>query len=211
MKVVKIGIGAAVLALAAWSGGVALSQDKDKKDPAAEMQEAMEAAMKPGPSHKYLMDEVGEWDVAGKMYFDATHPAECKGTSKLRAIFGGRYLVEETDSVCNPGPDGKPAPFHGMGTFGYDNVKKKYVASWVDDMGTGILAMEGDCDGKTLTEEGPMEIPGLGTTTFRIKSTHVDADHMTLEGWQVIPASVPLPEGAPHEMKAMELHYTRKK
>ena len=39
-----------------------------------------------------------------------------------------------------PGEDGKmkDMQFKGMGVEGYDNVKKKFVASWIDNMGTGI-------------------------------------------------------------------------
>jgi len=39
-----------------------------------------------------------------------------------------------------PGEDGKMKDmmFKGMGMEGYDNVKKKFVASWIDNMGTGI-------------------------------------------------------------------------
>ncbi len=37
-------------------------------------------------------------------------------------------------------------PFHGIGITGYDNLKKKYVGSWIDDMGTGLFISEGDAD-----------------------------------------------------------------
>ena len=34
-------------------------------------------------------------------------------------------------------------PFSGVGIDGYDNLRKKYVTTWIDTMGTGIFSMEG--------------------------------------------------------------------
>ena len=50
-------------------------------------------------------------------------------------------------------------PFEGFGMLGYDNMKKKYISMWVDNMGTGMMTSEGTADGsgKTFTfttEEG---------------------------------------------------------
>ena len=36
--------------------------------------------------------------------------------------------------------------FTGMAIEGYDNVKKKFVSSWIDNMGTMILNSEGTYD-----------------------------------------------------------------
>ena len=43
-----------------------------------------------------------------------------------------------------PGEDGKlkDMQFKGMGIEGYDNVKKKFVASWVDNMSTGVPVLQ---------------------------------------------------------------------
>ena len=49
---------------------------------------------------------------------------------------------------------------------GYDNVKKKFVASWIDNMGTGIQFSEGTYDPatKTFTYTSEMEsVPGMKT------------------------------------------------
>ena len=60
---------------------------------------------------------------------------------------GDRYLKEE----CSGNFSGMP--FSGMGVIGYDNATKKYVGSWIDNMGTGIMNSEGAIDGthKILT------------------------------------------------------------
>jgi hypothetical protein len=42
-------------------------------------------------------------------------------------------------------------PFHGIGFTGYDNLKKKYVMSWMDNAATGIMYSEGTYDPATKT------------------------------------------------------------
>ena len=48
-------------------------------------------------------------------------------------------------------------PFQGRGTTGYDNIKQKYVLSWVDSMSTGILS----CEGSQLQGATPKGQPAL--------------------------------------------------
>src|SRR5439155_23638100 len=62
----------------------------------------------------------------------------------------GRYLLV---SVEGPMMGSK---FEGMGCLGYDNNIQKYVAAWIDNMGTGIMRSEGTADNgdKTITFEG---------------------------------------------------------
>lgn len=31
-----------------------------------------------------------------------------------------------------------------MGIMGYDNAKKKFVSTWIDNLGTGIINMPGE-------------------------------------------------------------------
>ena len=42
--------------------------------------------------------------------------------------------------------------FEGFGYFGYDNVQKKYIGIWIDNMGMGMMNFVGDMDvvGKVL-------------------------------------------------------------
>jgi hypothetical protein len=92
--------------------------------------------------------------------------------------------------------------FKGIGTEGYDNVKKKYVASWIDNMGTGIMAMEGTYDPatKTLTyigEEEPM--PGMKTKMRQTVKT-IDKNHHLMEFFEF---------RGDAEVKVMEIAYER--
>jgi hypothetical protein len=61
-------------------------------------------------------------------------------------ILGGRYQQSTTKGSFNN------MPFEGISLLGYDNAKKVFMNSWVDNMGTGILQMRGTWDpaGKTI-------------------------------------------------------------
>ena len=61
--------------------------------------------------------------------------------------------MDVTGKMQMPGEDGKmkDMQFKGMGVEGYDNVKKKFVSSWIDNMGTGIQFSEGTYDPATKT------------------------------------------------------------
>ena len=134
-------------------------------------------------------------------------PEESKGTATRKAIFGGRYFqVDVGGKMQMPGPDGKPKDmeFKGMSIEGYDNVKKKFVATWVDNMGTGIMLSEGRYDPatKTFTYTGEVEmIPGM-KQKIRETVKVVDKDHHMFEWYE---------DRGGKEAKTMEISYTRKK
>ena len=76
--------------------------------------------------------------------------------------------MDVTGKMQMPGEDGKmkDMQFKGMAVEGYDNVKKKFVSSWIDNMGTGIQFSEGTYDpaSKTFTYTSEMEMmPGMKT------------------------------------------------
>jgi Protein of unknown function (DUF1579) len=89
-----------------------------------------------------------------------------------------------------------------MAVEGYDNIKKKFVSSWIDSMGTGIQFSEGTYDSATKTFTFNMEmemVPGMKTPVREtIKLT--DKDHMMLEWYE---------NRGGQEKKTMEIAYTR--
>jgi hypothetical protein len=173
----------------------------------AEMMAMMTEMAKPGENHKMLEEGVGSWTYAVKMWMNPDAPAmESTGTSVGRSVFGGRYVItEHTGKMQMPGADGKMSDmeFKGMATEGYDNAKKKFVASWIDNMGTGIMHLEGTYDPATkmLTYLGEYEMmPGMKTKVREtIKLT--DKNHRTFEFFE---------DRGGKEVKTMEINYTRK-
>ncbi len=178
---------------------------------AADMQKMMAQMTelaKLNENHKLLADMAGTWTYTVKMWMaPGAPPSESKGTAVRKTIMGGRYLTGEyTGKMQMPGSDGKMQnmEFKGMSTDGYDNVKKKFVGTWADNMGTGIMNSEGAYDSatKTFTYTGEYEaIPGMKTKA-RMVVKIIDQDHQTFENYE---------DRGGTEAKTMEINYTRKK
>src|SRR5258707_5978570 len=132
-------------------------------------------------------------------------PQESKGTATRKSTMGGHYFtMDVTGKLQMPGEDGKmkDMQFKGMGVEGYDNVKKKFVSSWIDNMGTGIQFSEGTYDPatKTFTFTSVMEMmPGMRTPVREVLKM-TDKDHMMME-WYETPGG--------QEKTTMEIAYTR--
>jgi hypothetical protein len=177
--------------------------------PSADMQEMMKVMMemgKAGENHKLLADLAGNWTYTVKMWMDpAAKPQESKGTSTRKAIMDGRYYIaEHTGKFQMPGPDGKMKDmnFKGMAIEGYDNVKKKFVSAWVDNMSTMIMNSEGTYDAATKTFNYNAEcemMPGKMTKIREVIKV-VDKDHHTFEWYD---------NSHGPEAKTMEISYTR--
>ncbi len=196
-----------ILSLPLFLSHAASAEDRPKAAaPAAapgqdEMMKAWVAYATPGAPHKALEAVVGTWDVKSKVWMaPGAPPDETTGTSENKMILGGRYLEQRYEGTA------MGQPFHGIGVTAFDNYKKKYVATWIDSMGTGIMVTTGAFDkaGKALTSWGTMDDPGL-KKTMKVKTavTIVDADHHTYESWY------PGPDGK--MVKSLEIHFTRKK
>ena len=175
---------------------VVLGQAEPKPDP---MMEAMAKAATPGAEHKALDPFVGSWTTKVTFWMaPGAPPAVMEGTSESRWVMGGRYIEEHFNGTFFG------APFEGRGYTGYDNVKKQYWSTWIDNMSTGIMTSTGKRDGKAWTFQGTMADPMTARdNTIDMKITVADADHHTMEMWG------PGPDGKVG--KTMEIAYTRKK
>jgi hypothetical protein len=196
----KIRLTAAALCLLALP---VLAQDKPAApapamDPA--MQAAMEKAMMLGEPHKHLARLAGDWTYTNKMWMDPSQPpVDSAGTMHGEAILGGRY-VQTTWKGNMMG-----AQFEGRATEAYDNLAKKYVNTWMDNMGTGIIYSTGTCDDKGMkcSYKGDMIDPMSGQPSYmRSEVTWTDANTFKNEMYG------PGPDGK--EFKWMEMVIKRK-
>jgi hypothetical protein len=92
--------------------------------------------------------------------------------------------------------------FKGRATEGYDNAKKKFVSSWIDNMTTGIMLSEGTYDPstKTFTFHATHDVaPGV-QTKIRETVKITDKDHHVMEWFE---------QRGGQEVKTMEIAYTR--
>jgi hypothetical protein len=193
----------------AMSPSAAQPAPSGQPNPAEMMKQMMELS-KTGENHKLLADMAGTWTYSIKMWMDPdpnAPPQQSTGTATRKPIMNGRYFVMDVSGKMQmPGPDGKmkDMQFKGSSIEGYDNVKKKFVATWIDTMGTGIEFSEGTYDPatKTFTYNLEMEpMPGMKTNVREVLKI-VDNNHQTLEWYE---------NRGGQEKKTMEINYTRKK
>jgi hypothetical protein len=176
----------------------------------AEMMKQMAEMSKLNENHKLLAGLSGAWSYNIKFWMNpdpSAPPQESKGTATTKPVMDGRYFVTDvTGKMEMPGPDGKKKEFtfKGMGVDGYDNVRQKFVASWIDNMGTGIEFSEGTYDPatKTFTYSSEIEpVPGKKSQVREVIKI-VDNNHHSFEWYE---------NQGGQERKTMEISYTRKK
>src|SRR4029077_14266047 len=104
----------------------------------AAMMAQWQGAMTPGAAHKRLDPLVGTFKAKTEFVMaPGVPPMVHEGTSENRWVLGGRYL-EQTYRGMAMG-----MPFEGIGYTGYDNVKQRYVGTWMDSFGTGLMNSRG--------------------------------------------------------------------
>src|SRR5438552_15296200 len=154
-----------------------------------EMMKQMMEMSKLNENHKLLSGLDGNWNYTIKFWMNPdpnAKPQESKGTAVRKSMMGGRYFVMDVSGKMQmPGEDGKmkDVQFKGMGVEGYDNVKKKFVGSWIDNMGTGIAFSEGTYDpaNKTFKYTSESEpVPGMKTQVREVLKID-DNDHKMFE------------------------------
>ena len=188
------------LALALIASPVMAKDKKQAKqmDPQA-MMEVYQKLATPGEPHKLFTSLAGSWTTKTKEWMEpGKPPTESTGTAEMKMLLDGRFLQQEfTGNMMGQ-------PFSGIGIDGYDNLRKRYVTTWIDTWGTGIFQMEGtaSADGKTITLKGSHPEPGGGKMAHRAVWKIADGNTQTFDMY-----------GAHHggkEMKVLEITYSRK-
>jgi hypothetical protein len=181
-----------ILLLPGIFGGSIIAQSQDDM-------KVFQAYMTPGPTHDMLAKSTGNWAGTITLWMQpGAQPVNAAGESKNEMILGGRYL--KTVSTGNM----MGMPFEGMGVTGYDNAKKVFVNTWVDNMGTGITNMEGKWDPQTksINFSGTMVDPATGKDVpIREVIKFVNDTTQILEWYNTAHGQ---------EYKSMEIRYTRK-
>ena len=127
-------------------------------DSATAMRTMMEAGT-PGQQHAMLAKGDGKWTAEMTMWMspDAA-PMVAKSDAVNKMVFGGRYQQTTFKG------DFMGMPFEGASTTGYDNAKKMFFTTWMDNMSTGLMNMEGTWDdaSKSISFKGKMLCPANG-------------------------------------------------
>jgi len=165
-----------------------------------EEMKAWTAYMTPGDMHKMLAKDDGEWTGEVSMWMEpGKEPMKSKGTMTNKMIMGGRYQ----ESFYTGDMMGQP--MEGRGVTAYNNASKKFETTWIDNMGTGIMKLEGTYDPgtKSITYVGKQLDPMLNKeTTIRQVFKYVDDKHQVMEMY--------MPGKDGKEYKGMEIHFTKK-
>lgn len=170
---------------------------KEQMDQAAMMQKMMEAAT-PGEMHKMLASLDGKWTGETTLWTSPNDPPQkSMGTAENSMIMGGRYQQSTIKA------DMGGMPFEGMSLLGYDNTRKVFFNTWIDNFGTGIMELEGPYDAatKTIILKGTYVDPSTGKMQIRQTMKMVDDKHQLIEMYTTLPGK--------KEMKTMEIKYTR--
>jgi hypothetical protein len=205
MRAVRIGL--AALGMAAICGlGIAGDPPKgaaSKPAPApaptqAEMMAAWQKAATPGPEHAVLKNFDGKWTTHVVSMMDPAHPETNDGTAEGTLTMGGRYVrVAHHGTMMGQ-------PFEGEMLLGFDNLAKRYTASWIDNSGTAITMYEGTYDAakKSLTMMAHFTDPMTGKPIHtKGVTTFTGADAMTYDEF------TPGPDGKP--MKVLHIDFKR--
>lgn len=182
-----------VLCAAALVGGSVLvtsqvvSQDYEQKM-GEMMQQWMELAQ-PGPEHEQMAKSAGTWKQETKHWmYPGAEPDVSTATVTLKSIMGGRFMLEKVRGTFEM--EGEEMEFEGLGIFGFDNLKKKHVFSWLDNMGTMIMTAEGTADatGKIITYYSSFPDPMTGgTMEIKTVATAESDDRQVVEMFNKMP------------------------
>jgi uncharacterized protein DUF1579 len=193
----------AVLTAAAFGisfGAIAQQQSAKTAAADAALVQAMDAAMDPGEGQKKLGFLVGTYDVKVLTWIDPSKPPiESSAVSLARWVLGDRYVQQMLSGFV------MGEAWNGIGYVGYDNVAKKYVATYIDNGSTGMEWYTGtmDPDGKAAKLSATVIDP------ITLKSTAVQMRlHIAANGEHVTELWYADPTGKLN--KVMELHYTRR-
>ena len=149
----------------------------------AEMMKAWQDFATPGPEHAWMNNHAGTWacDSVAQWMDPAQPPTFSKATDVVTVAMNGLYQMSDFSSNMM----GMEMKGHGM--MGFDKMKKKFVLSWIDNLGSGIVQMEGSYDEatKTLNMSGKQSDPGLKKETDmrQVLTFHSDDNYtMTMYG-----------------------------
>lgn len=157
----------------------------------------------PGEMQKMLAKSDGNWVGETTMWMEnGSQPMMSKSEATNKMVFDGRYQMSTHKG------DMMGMPFEGISIVGYDNSKKKFVSSWIDNMGTGIMNMEGiwNASTKSIEFKGKMTDPSRPGKDCNVREIYTFVDDNTQKMEMYGPDAK-----TGKEFKTMEINYTRKK
>jgi Protein of unknown function (DUF1579) len=149
---------------------------------------------RPGKYHRILADLAGEWTFKGRhLSGNPDHDSskvtlEFNGSLVRKSFANGRFFIVELTGgkLQIPIQDGKMKEENAQSieTEGYDNVKKKFVLTFINNhIGSGIVFSEGGYDSTTRTIIYESEVELMPERKMKVRKHFIihDNDHYTLK------------------------------
>lgn len=171
---------------------VSLAQEEGGMPP------SMMEHMTPAVPHQMLAKLAGTWKAKMSIWMaPGAEPVESVGKSVQEMIMNGRFLRSNFEINM------MGMAFTGLGFQGYDNSKKKYVSTWIDNMSTSLAYGEGtfDKENNLLVTTGRMESPEMGGEVDYRTTTQIIDDNKHVFTMYV--------GSGDQEKKAFVIDYTR--
>jgi len=160
-----------------------------------------EKYMTPNNVHKMLKGYDGEWSEEISMWMDPEEaPVKMKIGCTIEMVLDGRYQVSKHKGEM------LDVEYEGFSYLGYNTLNETFSLSSFNNMGTGVLTLQGGwkVPSKTIELKGTTISPETKKNiTVRQVITFVDADHFTIESFDS--------KNGKDEMKSFEYRFTRKK
>ncbi len=113
-----------------------------------ELKRVMHEYRMPSRMHHKMLEWGGNWREETKVWATPqAEPVKSEAICESKVVMEGRFIVSMHRGEMNK------AQYEAQSVLGWDNAKKKFVKTWFDNMGTGILTMEGTWDEAKQTIE----------------------------------------------------------
>lgn len=163
-----------------------------------EQMEVWQKNMMPNENHKWLSMFDGRWKGEMKIWMSPSQPPTTSELNTVNEMIMNNLFQKSTHIGNMMGME-----FRGEGLVGFDNLKKVFTSTWIDNMSSSISYMTGTLseDKKILTMTGTMADAMSGkdlemkqVLTIINENKHLFEMFMTVEG---------------REVKTMEILYSR--
>ncbi|MEJ8817606.1 DUF1579 domain-containing protein [Lacibacter sp. H407] len=143
----------------------------------AAMAKAWENFMTPGEMHKWMASHAGTWDAEVTSFMPGAPPSTSKATEVVKMVMNGLYQEGNLSGTM------MGMPFTGKSIMAYDNAKKQFALTWIDNLGSGLMLMTGQYDAatKTMHLNGTQTDPATGKDSkVRQEQKFIDDDNYVL-------------------------------
>lgn len=148
-------------------------------DSAAMMKAWMDFAT-PGQMHTWMAKSDGTWSGEVTQWMAPDQPTKSTATIVNKTTLNGLYQMSDYSGSM------MGQPFTGHGLMGYDNAKKEFFSTWIDNMGSGIVLLRGSLDTTTniLSLKGTQTNPLNGKDAMiREEIKFIDDNNQVLTMW----------------------------